>query len=124
MKNVQNTIFVTMALLLKESKITKNLEAYFNFLKHRCMFGLFWNPKIQTCDWPQNVNCQQSIDNEVIPGGEEQTPIPTHRPTQRPTTQKPMIPFTQKPTTTKPPKPDIEVNPFIPTGNNDYMVVW
>jgi hypothetical protein len=104
------------------------------------MGGLYWNPKIQACDWPNNVDCHLNDENEVFPESPAQSPKPTQKPqTQRPTqaskppkkptTQKPTTqkPTTSKPTTVKPTKPDrpaIDSNPFIPTGNNDYMVVW
>ncbi|XP_043486985.1 chitin-binding domain protein cbd-1-like [Polistes fuscatus] len=61
---------------------------------HQCPPGLHFNPKLQVCDLPQNVNCTKKPDNEIDGQQEIETttgPVPTTT-TRRPSTTKPGIP--------------------------------
>jgi chitinase len=100
------------------------------------MAGLQWNQNTMNCDWASVVKCvsrdeeheiekeeededeSEEEDNDIDLGHETlSSPKPSKKPVS--TTQKPVT-TTTKP---KPTRPPIETNPFIPTGNNDYMVV-
>ncbi|CAG9802300.1 unnamed protein product [Chironomus riparius] len=104
-------------------------------LEQSCMYGLQWNQKTMNCDWPSNVQCiskdeeheiekedEEDEDNDIDSGHETlSSPKPSKKPvTQKPTTTTTMATTTRKP---KPTRPPVETNPFIPTGNNDFMVV-
>lgn len=96
-----------------------------NAIEMSCGDTLFWNPKTNSCDWPQNVQCdrdEEAVINEVEPIDTEGS----NKPQTTKTTQKPPRKTTASTTTAKPrpTKPPVVTDPFIPTGNNKFMVVW
>lgn len=109
------------------------------------MYGLQWNQNLMICDWPANVQCvqkevegsdvdeqeEEEIDNDVDIDEQHEVSSTSAKPSKKPvsttskttTTKAPKPTTTTKPKPSKPTRPPVVSDPFIPTGNNDYMVV-
>lgn len=93
---------------------------------HSCGNVLYWNRKSNSCDWPKNVECsnrEEGSVNEIDPEYSTPQSVKPQSTGTKGTTKKPTTTTTttSKP---KPTKPPVITDPFIPTGNNEFKVVW